>query len=66
MKLFKAGHDVWLGNIRGTQYTLGHTSLDAFDDDEAFFDYDNVDISLNDVPAMIEKIVQKSKSCKKV
>jgi len=66
VKLFKAGHDVWLGNIRGTQYTLGHTNLDAFVDDEAFFDYDNVKISVNDVPAMIEKIVEKSKSCKKV
>ena len=56
-KLFKDGHDVWLGNIRGTQYTLSHTSLDAFRQDAAFFDYDNVDIAVNDVPAMIKKIV---------
>ena len=56
-KLFKDGHDVWLGNIRGTQYTLSHTSLDAYRQDAKFFDYDNVDISVNDVPAMIKKIV---------
>lgn len=32
--LFDLGYDVWLGNIRGTRYSLSHRSYDAFDDDK--------------------------------
>ena len=64
--LFEEGHDVWLGNIRGTKYTLSHKDFDFIKDAADFFNYENVDISRNDVPTMIKRIVKTNKTCKKV
>ena len=28
-RLFEEGYDVWLGSVRGTRYSIGHSRLDA-------------------------------------
>lgn len=72
--LFNEGYDVWLGNTRGTRYSFTHTSLDAFANDEAFFDYDIEEIARQDIPAMVKLIMDTQaeykaaggRTCKKV
>ena len=72
--LFDLGYDVWLGNIRGTRYSLSHKKYDAFDDDKKFFNYEIEKIARNDIPTMIEQIMKTQayykkrggRTCKKV
>lgn len=50
----RAGYDVWLGNNRGTRYSLGHRSLTK--KDRAFWDFYQEDLGRKDVPAIIDFI----------
>ena len=56
--LVKAGYDVWLGNNRGTRFGRGHTELEI--SEEAFWDFDYIDMGLHDVPSFIDFILAKT------
>ena len=51
-----AGFDVWLGNLRGNEYSLGHDTLDYITDAAEFFDFDITTHSRIDLVTMIEYI----------
>ena len=52
------GYDVWLGNNRGNNYSLGHTTLST--KDKAYWDYWQADLGLKDVPTWIDFILEKT------
>lgn len=54
--LADAGHDVWLGNARGTRASRGHRTLDA-DRSERYWDFSFHEIGVYDVPAMVEYVL---------
>ena len=67
--LFVRGYDVWLGNIRGTRYSITHEEFDrdaSNAQERAFFDYEATDIARNDIPAMVKKIMLEQKKIKDV
>lgn len=51
-QLVRAGYDVWLGNQRGTKYSLGHTKLD-WRTDEAYWLFSWTEMGDHDAPAQI-------------
>ena len=55
--LFERGYDVWLGNIRGTRYSITHKKYDSKRDARKYFDYEARDIARNDIPAMVKLIM---------
>ncbi|XP_063830435.1 lipase 3-like [Ostrinia nubilalis] len=57
--LADAGYDVWLGNARGNKYTR-HVSKSRAQPD--FWQYSNDDIALHDLPAMIDYVLEESKT----
>ena len=60
--LASAGFDVWLGNSRGNMYSNKHIKLDAVKDKKQFYDFTFQEIGMFDLPAMIEKILDKTKA----
>ena len=75
--LFERGYDVWLGNYRGSRYSISHKDWDPIDDNldaRYYFDYEATTIAKNDIPAMVKRIMdtqalQKIKTgvaCKKI
>ena len=54
------GYDIWLGNMRGTQYSRGHTTLDSSDPASSYWDFTFAEKGMYDVPAAIEKIKEVS------
>ena len=50
------GYDVWLGNMRGNKYGLGHEQLST--KDEAFWNFSFDEMSNYDLPAMINYVLQ--------
>ncbi|KAF5291036.1 hypothetical protein FQA39_LY14469 [Lamprigera yunnana] len=54
--LADAGYDVWLSNMRGTEYSAEHITLTA--DDPKFWDFNIDDIGFYDVPAQLTYISQ--------
>ena len=47
----RAGYDVWLGNNRGTKYSLGHKALSTRD--HAYWQFSWTELGKYDLPAMI-------------
>ena len=52
--LVDAGYDVWIGNNRGTMYSLGHKTLTI--EDRAYWDWSWAQMGLYDTPANITEI----------
>ena len=57
LQAMDAGFDVWLGNNRGTRYSLWHKTLDAGKDD-AYWDFSWAEEGTYDVPASISKVLE--------
>ncbi|XP_034250102.1 lipase 3-like [Thrips palmi] len=53
--LYNAGYDVWMGNFRGNTYSRAHSTLST--KDKAFWDFSWHEIGMNDIPAMIDFIL---------
>jgi pimeloyl-ACP methyl ester carboxylesterase len=51
-QLVREGYDVWLGNQRGTKYSLGHETLDI--SSEAYWAFSFTEMGKYDAPAFIE------------
>ncbi|TNV78929.1 hypothetical protein FGO68_gene5820 [Halteria grandinella] len=56
--LVSEGFDVWLGNNRGCQYSVAHTTLDPVKNKTLFWDFDFEDMGTKDVPAEIDFILE--------
>ncbi|KAJ2949411.1 hypothetical protein O0L34_g15326 [Tuta absoluta] len=52
-----AGYDVWLGNSRGNTYSRRHECLSPDDDAARFWDFSWHEIGLEDLPAMIDHVL---------
>jgi len=50
------GYDVWLGNFRGSNYSIAHTTLDTSSYD--FWDFSMGEMGTYDLPAMIDYVVE--------
>jgi len=49
--LANAGYDVWIGNIRGNRYSLGHTIYNSSDFRSPYWDFSWQEMSIYDLPA---------------
>lgn len=50
--LADVGYDVWLGNTRGSRYSLRHAYINPYE--RKYWDYSWSDIAYYDLPAMID------------
>lgn len=65
VRLFKDGYDVYFYNERGSIFSRSHTgSLDA--DEAAYWDFDNATIGDQDVPFIVEAVINERELCEKV
>ncbi|XP_011305498.1 lipase 1 [Fopius arisanus] len=53
--LSDAGYDVWIGNLRGTYYSRGHTNMSAHD--KKYWDFSLDEYALQDLPAFFDYII---------
>lgn len=58
------GYDVWLGNERGNTWSKKHIYLDPKRDREKFWDFSYHEIGVYDLPAMIDYILNTTKTNK--
>ena len=56
--LARAGYDVWMGNNRGSRYSMAHTTLDRHD--KKFWDFYQEEMGLIDTPTFIDFILEKT------
>ncbi|KAF5291035.1 hypothetical protein FQA39_LY14468 [Lamprigera yunnana] len=56
--LADAGYDVWLGNMRGNQYSEEHLNLSS--DNIKYWNYNIDDITFKDLPNQLKYILQKN------
>ena len=56
--LAREGYDVWLGNNRGSLFSLGHKTLST--KDREYWEYWQGDLGLKDVPTWIDFILEKT------
>ena len=54
-QLVRAGYDVWLGNQRGTKYSMHHKTLDP-KHDEAYWEFSFTEMGEHDAPAFIDYV----------
>ena len=60
LMLLDMGYDVWVGNMRGTQFSRGHTNLSSSDPASGYWDFTFQEKGMLDVPATIKKIKEVS------
>lgn len=53
-QFIKAGYDVWMGNNRGTKYSMSHVSMNSTQ--KEFWDFDFEQMGIYDQPAFINFI----------
>jgi len=53
--LARAGYDVWLGNQRGTKYSMGHKSLNP-KKDKAYWEFSFTEMGDYDAPAQVDYV----------
>lgn len=58
-ELANQGYDVWMGNSRGSTFSLNHTKFD-YRSDWRYWDFSFHEIALYDLPATIDYILEKS------
>ena len=58
LQLADQGYDVWMGNNRGTEYSMGHKSLKV--EDKAYWEWSWAQMGLYDTPANITKVKQET------
>ena len=51
-QLVREGYDVWLGNQRGTTYSIGHTTLDT--ESRSYWSFSFTEMGEYDAPAQVE------------
>lgn len=56
------GYDVWMGNFRGNTYSKRHLNLSV--DDGKFWDFTWHEMGLNDLPAMIDYVLEQTEQQK--
>ena len=56
--LSDAGYDVWMGNQRGSQYSLGHTEYTR--DQVEFWQFYQLEMGTIDVPTFVDFILEKT------
>lgn len=56
--LAEQGYDVWLGNNRGTRYSMNHMTLDP--KSAEFWRFSQEELGLGDLPAFIDYILDKT------
>jgi pimeloyl-ACP methyl ester carboxylesterase len=54
-QLARAGYDVWLGNQRGTKYSMDHTNLNHASD-AAYWRFSFPEMGLYDAPAQVDYV----------
>lgn len=54
LQVFEAGYDVWIGNMRGTQYSRKHKRLSATE--IGYWNFTFAEKGLFDIPATVSKI----------
>lgn len=66
-RLADEGYDVWLGNCRGSNYSINHTTLNPFgnrNDRRKFWSFSQHEIGYYDVPATIDYVLEQSEQTK--
>lgn len=60
ISMHDSGYDVWIAVTRGRLYSKGHTTLSATDPltKDQYWDYTFVEIGTEDIPAMLDKIIE--------
>eukprot|EP00826_Nyctotherus_ovalis_P034902 TRINITY_DN2948_c0_g1_i12.p1 TRINITY_DN2948_c0_g1~~TRINITY_DN2948_c0_g1_i12.p1 ORF type:complete len:404 (+),score=67.93 TRINITY_DN2948_c0_g1_i12:173-1384(+) len=53
IKLYNEGYDIWLGNVRGSRYSLGHTHLDSGNQHGPYWYFSYDEMAKYDLPAML-------------
>lgn len=54
-QLVNKGYDVWLGNQRGTKYSMGHTTMNP-DHDKTYWEFSWTEMGDHDAPAQIDYV----------
>jgi len=56
IKLYNLGYDIWIGNIRGNRFSLGHTHLNSKDKRGPYWDFTYDEMGKYDLPAIANHI----------
>jgi lysosomal acid lipase/cholesteryl ester hydrolase len=58
------GYDIWIGNIRGNRYSLGHTHLNSDDVKGSYWHFTYDEMAKHDLPAMLNYVKEITKAPK--
>jgi len=57
VQLATKGHDVWIGQTRGREYSSTHSTLILPDQANEFWNYTYHDIGVDDIPALVDAVI---------
>lgn len=57
VQLAERGHDVWIGQTRGREYSSTHSTLILPDQKKEFWDYSFEEIGSDDIPALVDTVI---------